>query len=67
MLAAVKDAMTSGHGEHEHDWCEIPLHEDSCVCPLCGEVREAILVRFPWSEAPEYFLPGETLPMTFSI
>jgi hypothetical protein len=36
--------MTDSCCEHEHDWCEIPLHEESLICAQCGEVREALLV-----------------------
>jgi hypothetical protein len=67
MLAAMKDAMASGCGEHEHDWCEIPLHEDYCICAECGEVRETILVLSSWNDAPDCLLSGERLLMTLSI
>ena len=30
--------------EHEHEWCEIPLHEDARICAKCGEIREFILI-----------------------
>jgi hypothetical protein len=67
MRMAVKDAVATGRGNHEHDWCEIPLHEDSCICALCGEVREARFTLSPHGDAPDYLLCGEFLPMTFSI
>lgn len=25
--------------DHEHDWCDIPLHEDAQICARCGEIR----------------------------
>jgi hypothetical protein len=28
--------------DHEHEWCEIPLHEDAQVCAQCGEIREMV-------------------------
>ena len=29
--------------EDEHDWCEVPLHEDSRICAQCGEIRQDLL------------------------
>ncbi len=26
--------------DHEHDWCEIPLHEDAQVCARCGKIMQ---------------------------
>jgi hypothetical protein len=38
----MKNEMTDGCCEH--DWCEIPLHEDSLICSVCGEICEPLLV-----------------------
>jgi hypothetical protein len=29
--------------EDEHDWCEVPLHEESRICAQCGEIRQDLL------------------------
>ena len=29
--------------EDEHDWCEVPLHEESRICAQCGEIRHDLL------------------------
>ena len=29
--------------EDEHDWCEVPLHEEGRICATCGEIRQDIL------------------------
>lgn len=33
--------------EDEHEWCEIPLHEDCRICAKCGEIREDVLFTSP--------------------
>jgi hypothetical protein len=66
MGMVVRDAVVTGRGNHEHDWCEIPLHEDSCICALCGEVREERFALSSWNDAPDDHPFGESL-LTFSI
>jgi hypothetical protein len=29
--------------EDEHDWCEVPLHEEGRICAQCGEIRQDLL------------------------
>jgi len=38
--------------EHEHDWCEVPLHETCFLCAKCGEIRESILVPALGEDGP---------------
>jgi hypothetical protein len=40
----MKTENADGCCEHGHDWCEIPLHEESLICAKCGEIREPLLV-----------------------
>jgi hypothetical protein len=44
MVELMKNEMADGCCEHEHEWCEIPLHEESLICSRCGEIREPLLV-----------------------
>ena len=66
MATVVKDTPVQDRDVHGHDWCEIPLHEDCCICALCGEVREAIPAPSWWDDAPDGRHFGESL-LTFSI
>jgi hypothetical protein len=40
---AMKDNKAVRCPEDEHDWCEVPLHEESRICALCGEIRQDLL------------------------
>lgn len=44
MGKAMHDKNTTSCREHEHEWCEIPLHENCRICAKCGEIREDVLV-----------------------
>jgi hypothetical protein len=66
MFAAAKDLRARGRVGHEHDWCEIPLHEDCCVCARCGQVQKTILVLSSWSDTPDERRSGEPV-LTFTI
>ena len=40
---AMKDNQAVRCPEDEHDWCEVPLHEESRICAHCGEIRQDLL------------------------
>ena len=40
---AMKDNKAVRCPEDEHDWCEIPLHEEGRICAQCGEIRHDLL------------------------
>ena len=39
----MKDNQAVRCPEDEHDWCEVPLHEESRICAHCGEIRQDLL------------------------
>ena len=39
----MKDNQAVRCPEDEHDWCEVPLHEESRICAQCGEIRQDLL------------------------
>jgi hypothetical protein len=39
----MKDNQAARCPEDEHDWCEVPLHEESRICAHCGEIRQDLL------------------------
>ena len=51
-MKPMKTENADGCCEHEHEWCEIPLHEESLVCAKCGEIREPLLVPTFAEDAP---------------
>jgi hypothetical protein len=58
MVAIRNDRYAGRCGEYEHDWREIPLHEDCHICARCDEVWEASAVHAPRSET---FCPRSTV------